>query len=199
MRDTEKRLINAVTNIIEREGFTKLGINKIAREAGCDKVLIYRYFGDINGLLSAWATTNDFYTTAYDAFYDELHSAKKEDMRELTKSVLIGQLNFFRDSIVMQELILWELSGHSKFKILQDTREENGRKLQQAFNEKLGIDHGEINIYVTVLITAIEFIVLYTRQYRMFNNVDYSRPESWEKFEKVICSYVDLLFKNFEI
>lgn len=199
MKDTEKRLINAVSTIIENEGFAKVGINKVAREAGCDKVLIYRYFGGIEGLLSAWATQNDFYTTAYDTFYKEIQIAKKEEVQELTKKVLIGQLHFFRESIMMQELILWELSGNSKFKIVQDIREQNGNKLQQVFNDKLGLDNEESNIYITVLITAIEFIVLYTRQYRMFNKIDFSKQESWERLEAVLCDYVDMLLKKFAI
>jgi len=199
MKDTEKRLINAVSTIIENEGFTKVGINKVARNAGCDKVLIYRYFGGIEGLLSAWAGQNDFYTTAYDVFYEEIQSAKHEEVLELTKKVLIGQLHFFRESRMMQELILWELSGNAKFRIVQDIREKNGQRLQQAFSDKLGLENEDINIYVTVLITAIEFIVLYTRQYRMFNKIDFSKQESWQRLEAVLCDYIDMLFIKFAI
>ena len=49
LRETEKKLLTAVSTIIEEEGFTKLGVNHIARQAKCDKVLIYRYFGGLEG------------------------------------------------------------------------------------------------------------------------------------------------------
>ena len=55
LKETEKRLLEAVSRVIEDEGFTKIGINRIARQAQCDKVLIYRYFGGLDGLLVAWA------------------------------------------------------------------------------------------------------------------------------------------------
>lgn len=55
LKETEKRLLEAVSKVIEEEGFTKIGINRIARQAQCDKVLIYRYFGGLDGLLVAWA------------------------------------------------------------------------------------------------------------------------------------------------
>lgn len=198
-RDSEKRLINAVSNIIEQDGFSKLGVNRIAREAGCDKVLIYRYFNGLDGLLSAWASQNDFYTIAYDTFYEEAKSAQKEDVKKLTKKVLISQLRFLRENRMMQELILWELSGSSKFRIIQDIREKNGQKLQDVFNQKLGFNNEDISLYITVLVTAIEFIVLYTRQYHVFNGISFLHTDSWAKLETVINNYVDMLFINFEI
>ena len=50
LKETEKRLLEAVSKIIEEEGFTQIGINRIAKKAQCDKVLIYRYFGGLDGL-----------------------------------------------------------------------------------------------------------------------------------------------------
>lgn len=40
LKETEKRLLEAVSKIIEEEGFTQIGINRIAKKAQCDKVLI---------------------------------------------------------------------------------------------------------------------------------------------------------------
>ena len=129
-RESEKRLIKAVSTVIEEDGFDKVGINHVARTAGCDKVLIYRYFGGLEGLLTAWAKNNDYYTSAYDRFYEEIKEADQSQINELTKKVIVSQLHFLRENKVMQELILWELSGRSKFKTLQDIREKNGNKLQ---------------------------------------------------------------------
>ena len=64
LKETEKRLLEAVSKIIEEEGFTQIGINRIAKKAQCDKVLIYRYFGGLDGLLAAWAKQYDFYSFA---------------------------------------------------------------------------------------------------------------------------------------
>ena len=36
-------------------------MNALARQAGCDKVLIYRYFGDLDGVYSAYAAKSDFW------------------------------------------------------------------------------------------------------------------------------------------
>jgi len=52
---TKERLLEAVDDVLARDGFNGLGINALAREAGVDKVLIYRYFGGLSGLLKAYA------------------------------------------------------------------------------------------------------------------------------------------------
>ena len=52
---TEQHLTDAVGKIIREEGFKGLGINRIAKEAGCDKVLIYRYFGSMDGLIEGFS------------------------------------------------------------------------------------------------------------------------------------------------
>ena len=52
---TERRLIDAVGSVLERDGVLALGINSVAKQANVDKVLIYRYFTDLNGLFEAYA------------------------------------------------------------------------------------------------------------------------------------------------
>lgn len=49
--NTEAKFLNAVMELVALEGCGALGINAIAHQAGADKVLIYRYFKNLEGLL----------------------------------------------------------------------------------------------------------------------------------------------------
>lgn len=51
---TRRRILDATGRVLARDGFRGLGVNAVAREAGADKVLIYRYFGGIEALLDTW-------------------------------------------------------------------------------------------------------------------------------------------------
>jgi AcrR family transcriptional regulator len=51
---TERRLIDTVGHLIAAEGVINIGVNRIARESGVNKVLIYRYFGGLEGLVEAY-------------------------------------------------------------------------------------------------------------------------------------------------
>ena len=52
---TEARILDAVEFLLLEQGYPVVGINAIAKQAGCDKVLIYRYFGGFEGLLQRFA------------------------------------------------------------------------------------------------------------------------------------------------
>ena len=197
LRNAEKRLLIAVSQIIEKEGLSKIGVNKIAKQAKCDKVLIYRYFGGLEGLLAAWAKDNDFYTLAYQAYSERVTKAESsEDIIKLTQTVLLKQLNFLRTNKLMQELLAWELSGNSTFRSIQDERERNGFKLQEELEKKLGKESKDVRMFITILIASINYIVLATRQYRIFNGIDFSNPEAWELCKQTIYKYIRALFEN---
>ena len=51
---TEMALIKAVNDIIEESGFEGLGINAVAAKAKVSKMLIYRYFNSLDGLIAAY-------------------------------------------------------------------------------------------------------------------------------------------------
>lgn len=192
LKETEKRLLEAVSRVIEEEGFTKIGINRIARRAQCDKVLIYRYFGGLEGLLVAWAKQYDFYSFAYSEFSNRISQATVSNLRDIIKMVLLKQLEYLKDNHLMQELYVWELSGNSSFRAIQVEREKNGHKLQLELEKKLGGNCDDCNFYITLIIAAINYIVLFTRQYNLFNGIDFSQSGTWDKLETIISNYVDM-------
>ena len=50
---TIRRIIDAGRALLADGGFQSFGVNAVARRAGCDKQLIYRYFGGLDGLVDA--------------------------------------------------------------------------------------------------------------------------------------------------
>lgn len=58
---TEQRIIDAAIGLIADAGFTDFGVNHIAARAGIDKVLIYRYFGGVEGLLEHIGQHHEFF------------------------------------------------------------------------------------------------------------------------------------------
>ena len=58
MRNAEKtrlRILETASRLLAMEGYESLGVNRIAAEAEIGKPLIYRYFGDLDGLVAALA------------------------------------------------------------------------------------------------------------------------------------------------
>jgi AcrR family transcriptional regulator len=53
--NTEQRILTAARAVIAESGFRDWGVNLLATRSDCDKVLIYRYFTGLEGVLSALA------------------------------------------------------------------------------------------------------------------------------------------------
>lgn len=61
---TEQRIVEAATSLLALEGFIGFGINAVAARSGSDKVLIYRYFNGLDGLLAFIGETEVLFPSA---------------------------------------------------------------------------------------------------------------------------------------
>ena len=82
---TEERFQKAVLELVARKGFRAVGINAVAQEAGADKVLIYRYFGNLDGLFKHVAKSRLWMPASDDVFNSFPHKG-------LTAPELFGQV-----------------------------------------------------------------------------------------------------------
>src|SRR5512146_1311761 len=62
--ETKERIVQAAGRLLARDGYRAMGVNAIAEEAGADKVLIYRYFGGLPGLLGTLARAHPLWPMA---------------------------------------------------------------------------------------------------------------------------------------
>lgn len=67
--NTEEKFLNAALELVANDGCCALGINAIAHRAGADKVLIYRYFGNLNGLLLRVAESRQWLPSLDELFH----------------------------------------------------------------------------------------------------------------------------------
>ena len=55
---SELALIKAFEELLQSKGVDGIGVNAVLNRAGVGKRLLYKYFGDLNSLASAWAKTH---------------------------------------------------------------------------------------------------------------------------------------------
>lgn len=111
---TEHDIIEAVGAILERDGFRAVGVNAIAREAGVDKVLIYRYFGGMEGLMQAYAAEVRFWPSI-----DELAGYNDERVLSLPPRERVGlMLSNLATALSRRpataQLLAWSLVEHNR-------------------------------------------------------------------------------------
>ena len=111
-------LIKAVDELIEENGFEGLGINAVAAKAGVSKMLIYRYFNSLDGLIAAYIQQHDYWINFDEQLPDEEH------IGEFIKEIFKRQIAMLRQSYTLRRLYRWELTSINIFLIeLREKRE----------------------------------------------------------------------------
>ena len=121
---TENKLIVAIGQMIEENGFEKIGINAVAAKSGVSKILIYRYFGSIDGLITAFIRKNDFWLNFPNKF------PEKDEIPAFLKNVFHKMVIQLRTNSVLRRLYRWELSSNNNIiEVVRRQREVTGNEI----------------------------------------------------------------------
>lgn len=191
---TREALIDAVGNLIESEGFGALGVNAIAREAGVDKVLIYRYFDGLPGLLAAFGERGDFWWEVDDLIGEHLPDPKEGDLAGWLSLVFRRHVTYLRHHPVTLNVLAWELSERNPItEALEQVREQRGRDLMRHVLLKTGTDSSDTMRYIgpvmTMLQAASDHLVAHSRLQRTYGGIDVASDFGWSQ----ICETADAM------
>lgn len=184
---TEQTLIKAVNDIIEENGFEGLGINAIAAKAKVSKMLIYRYFGSLDGLIVAYIQQNDYWIN----FNEQLPD--KEHIGEFIKQVYKRQIVELRKSYTMKRLYRWELSTDNKIvRELREKRENKGIMLVEAIGKLTQHPQRETAAIASIVSAAISYLALLEENCPIYNGLKLQEESGWKQLEEGINILVDL-------
>ena len=193
---TEQRILDAIGAIILRDGLTAVGINAIAREAGVSKVLIYRYFGDLDGLYEAFAEQSDFWWTV-DEMVEGIDAPENaHEAAEATKLILRRHTEAMRSRPITLAVMAAELEARTPLVIaLEAVREKRGRELLEATDRLMGrFDAEGLDVASILLTAAIQYLAARARRIRTYGALDLKSRAGWDRIESSIDRIVDGFF-----
>ena len=162
---TEEKILKAVETILLNDGFPAIGINSIARQAGCDKVLIYRYFDGLDGLLQAFAEITELWWQVDEIIPESILQTEQPTLPEFLQTLLKRHAEALQAKPLTLEIMAWEMSEQNNLTVaLARTRAERGMELVKkirAFYQNPNIDIGGI---LGVFGAAINYLVIRTRR-----------------------------------
>ena len=190
---TKKKILDALEILITREGFTGVGVNAVAREASIDKVLIYRYFGSMEGLLQAFADEKELCPSST-ALLENIPDGAP--MHELATRLVIAHGMALQKSPLAQELLCWELTEQNPLSVLFG-KEMEERELK-ALADKGIIPEEDVSTLSVIMLCGLQYLILRGRNDNPMMGLDYSIPEKREKIDKVIQTTMKAFFETRE-
>ena len=191
---TEERLLAAVGQVLARDGFAAIGVNAVAREAGVDKVLIYRYFGGLPELLTQWGRSGRFWPRVADI--------AKRDLQLGTRPVAERYAAFFdhfvdelRARPLTLEILAAEVAHRNDLTaILETEREAWGQEATRALGGHAFTTRPELRGITLLLVAGVQYLLLRSRTIRTFGGVDLKSDEGWAELKAALRSLAWQLF-----
>lgn len=184
---TEARLLNAVETLLTREGFSALGVNSVAREAGIDKVLIYRYFDGMSGLLRAFAYSDAFWPDIKEILGEGSSDLSKMPAADRWATGLVRYARALRRRPIVREVLAWEqVEKNELTEILRLRREEWFEVLRERLPRDDDLTDADTVSTVFVIATAIHYLIARSRLHGDFNGLTIESDADWVHVEQII-------------
>jgi AcrR family transcriptional regulator len=187
---TSTAILTAAKMILAEKGFAALGVNAVARDAGCDKQLVYRYFGGLDGLVDAigeemadWVGTR-LGTPA-------IASTDSYATRLTLMCTLF--IDALRLDPLMRAILAWEVSDSSP----------HVRRLSQARGRAMGQWMGglrgdlvppagvDVAALIAVLFAAIQHLVLAGATSGRFAGLPVETDADWGRVKEMMAGIIE--------
>jgi AcrR family transcriptional regulator len=190
---TKRKLIDAVGEVLLAHGFKGVRISKVANVAGVDRKLVYRYFGNLDGLIEAYIIENDYWMIFGNhsrSLFKDQHGVNGKAM---VKQILQEQFNFFIREEKMQALILMELSVSNP--LVQSIHNVRENLVQQFYRQTDAYFKGsKVNFraVAALLVGGIYYVILHTKHIgHAFGGVDLKRDEGRLSIFEAMSNIID--------
>lgn len=127
-RATEDALLDALDTVLQRDGLRNLSVNAVVEAAGVGKPLLYRYFGNLQGLVQAWGKRRGFWVEVADSGPPSRHKRDDTSFRQQIADELVASAEYLRAHPVTLEFLAEELTATSELSAAFAEARDNCRR-----------------------------------------------------------------------
>jgi len=195
---TKRKLVVAVGEILKSDGYKGLGVNRIAKQAGVNKKLIYRYFGNVNYLIETYVIENDYWLKFSKLILERTEQGSPASLQAFIADLLKNQFSYFLNEKEMQRLILWEISTNSPLmKSIHNARESAGQGLLEMTDPHFKNHAVNFRAIAALLVGGIYYIVLHIQSNGgQFCDLDISSENAQKELMRAIDQIVGWAFEK---
>lgn len=183
---TSARILKAATELLAEGGFQNFGVNAVARRAGCDKQLIYRYHGGMDGLVDAIGA--ELARWIEDKMPVGGSTGFMLTYGDLVEHMMLLFMEALRNDPLTRRIIAWEVSENSpQVRRLSEARAKALNlwieKVRGAMPPPKGIDHLAIN---AMLLATVQHVVLAGATANRFAGLSLSTEKEWDRVAQAV-------------
>lgn len=193
--NTKSAILEAAKKVLAETGFGGFGVNSVARRADCDKQLIYRYFGGLDGLAAAVGV--DLAEQIKNILGDLSKNDRPENYADLVTQMVGGMVQILRENPIMRQISAWEIAAPSPVvtamsKARSDILLEWVRDLRGDLTPPAGVD---VNAQNAIMLAAAQQLAMSSSTVGEFMAVPLRAEDDWSRIASAFGRFIDATYK----
>ncbi|QDW27234.1 TetR/AcrR family transcriptional regulator [Pedobacter sp. KBS0701] len=194
--ETRAAILQAVGDILRKDGHHGLSVTKVAAKADVDPKNIYAYFGDYNNLLKDYIHSTDSWFPILGEYGDgELPELSQ--LRDIIIGIFQNQFDTFGSNIEMQKFIFWQISSvNATMREVSEQRESRAALLLELADKHAKGGDISLRACFAIILGGIYYNVWHAENNKSsVCGIDINIPEEREIFRDTIKKLLRLIWE----
>ncbi|MGF7216750.1 AcrR family transcriptional regulator [Spirosoma lacussanchae] len=181
---TTQRIVEALEEVIAERGLEGVGVNRVAEKANVSKVLIYRYFGGMEGLLEYYVKMGKLFPVFNPAVLDQIRPLHDSDVARIWYRQVIQTYRYFRTFKAAREVLkATVIENDSIAETAAKAQDEEMTRLVSQLSFVKGADTQAIS---AVILGAMTYLTIMAQNDRTMVSIDLRSEEGWKRIENAV-------------
>ncbi|AUD02420.1 TetR/AcrR family transcriptional regulator [Spirosoma pollinicola] len=188
---TTQRIVEALEEVIAERGLEGVGVNRIAEKANVSKVLIYRYFGGMEGLLEYYVKMGKLFPVFTPAILDQIRPLHDSDIARIWYRQVIQTYRYFRTFKAAREVL--KASVIENDPIAETTAKAQDEELTRLVHQLSFVKGADTEAISAVVLGAMTYLTIMAQNDRTMISIDLRSEEGWQRIENAVKAiYISL-------
>ena len=181
---TTQRIVEALEDVIAERGLEGVGVNRVAEKANVSKVLIYRYFGGMEGLLEYYVKMGKLFPVFTPALLDQIRPLHESDVARIWYRQVIQTYRYFRTYKAAREIL--KASVMENDSIAETTARAQDEEMTRLVDQLSFVKGADTEAVSAVMLGAMTYLTIMAQNDRTMISIDLRSEEGWERIENAV-------------
>ncbi len=182
--DTTQRIVNALEDVLAEQGLEGARINQIAEKAGISKVLIYRYFGGLDGLMEYYVRAGRMFPQFTPAMLDQIRPMNQDDLAKVWYRQAIQMFRHMRTSKAAREVLKANVVENDPTADVISKAQDD--ELSRLVNQLSFIEGPDTQAISAVMLGAMSYLTIQAQNNHTMIGIDLRSEEGWQRIEGAV-------------
>ena len=188
---TTQRIVEALEEVIAERGLEGVGVNRVAEKANVSKVLIYRYFGGMEGLLEYYVKMGKLFPVFNPAVLDQIRPLHESDVARIWYRQVIQTYRYFRTFKAAREIL--KASVIENDPIAETTARAQDEEMTRLVDQLSFVKGADTQAISAVVLGAMTYLTIMAQNDRTMISIDLRSEEGWKRIENAVKAiYISL-------